>query len=219
MRIPATSARVHRSVVAGYVPDIIDADLDLDLDLDIPIPGPPGIGAPGPPGGSGQGDRISGVLDQHPDLAVGVVVGVAVGDARSSGTLARSVTRQQRAVMRQQIRVCSRPVELTLSPMVYSSMVHVAGGEGGSTRHDDEMPGPAPRVDLAQSTALKSPDFQATARGSPRLRDALPARRPRPRPGNCGGAVEAKFHPFQMANSSTARPRPCAATPTRQATT
>ena len=48
--------------------------------------------------GSGQGDRISGVLDQHPDLA-GVVVGVAVGDARSSGTLARSVTRQQRAVM------------------------------------------------------------------------------------------------------------------------
>jgi len=42
--------------------------------------------------GSGQGDRISGVLDQHPDLAVGVVVGVAVGDARSSGTLARSVT-------------------------------------------------------------------------------------------------------------------------------
>ena len=50
--------------------------------------------------GSGQGDRISGVLDQHPDLAVGVVVvGVAVGDARSSGTSARSVTRQQRAVM------------------------------------------------------------------------------------------------------------------------
>jgi hypothetical protein len=50
--------------------------------------------------GSGQGDRISGVLDQHPDLAVGVVVGVAVGDVRSSGTSARSVTRQQRAVMR-----------------------------------------------------------------------------------------------------------------------
>ena len=43
-----------------------------------------------------QGDRISGVLDQHSDLAVGV----AVGDARSSGTSARSVTRQQRAVMR-----------------------------------------------------------------------------------------------------------------------
>ncbi|MDH6198401.1 hypothetical protein M2272_005060 [Mycobacterium frederiksbergense] len=35
--------------------------------------------------GSGQGDRISGVLDQDPYLAVGVVVGVAVGDARSSG--------------------------------------------------------------------------------------------------------------------------------------
>jgi len=32
--------------------------------------------------GSGQEDRISGVLDQHPYLAVGVV-GVAVGDARS----------------------------------------------------------------------------------------------------------------------------------------
>ena len=47
-----------------------------------------------------QADRISGVLDQHPDLAVGVVVGVAVGDARSSGTSARSVTRQQRAAMR-----------------------------------------------------------------------------------------------------------------------
>ena len=28
----------------------------------------------------------------------------------------------------------------------------------------DEIAGPAPRVDLAQSTALKSPDFQATAR-------------------------------------------------------
>jgi hypothetical protein len=38
--------------------------------------------------------------------------------------------------------------------MVYSSMVRVAGGEGGSIRHDVEMPGPAPRVDLAQSTAL-----------------------------------------------------------------
>ena len=47
-----------------------------------------------------QGDRISGVLDQHPDLAVGAAVGVAVGDARSSGTSARSITRQQRAVMR-----------------------------------------------------------------------------------------------------------------------
>ncbi len=35
--------------------------------------------------GSGRGDRMSGVLDhQHPDLAVGVVVGVAVGDARSN---------------------------------------------------------------------------------------------------------------------------------------
>jgi hypothetical protein len=49
-----------------------------------------------------QGDRISGVLDQHPDLAVGVAVDVAVGDARWSGTSARSVTRQQRAVMRSQ---------------------------------------------------------------------------------------------------------------------
>jgi hypothetical protein len=33
----------------------------------------------------------------------------------------------------------------TKSPMVYSSMVHAAGGEGGSIRHDDEMPAPAPR--------------------------------------------------------------------------
>ena len=45
--------------------------------------------------------------------------------------------------------------------MVYSSMVHVAGGEGGSIRHDGEMPSPAPRVDLAQSTAVKSLDRQA----------------------------------------------------------
>ena len=50
---------------------------------------------------SGQGDRISGVLDQHPDLAVGVAAGgVAVGDARSSGTSAPSVTLQPPAVMR-----------------------------------------------------------------------------------------------------------------------
>jgi hypothetical protein len=47
-----------------------------------------------------RGDRISGVLDQHPDLPAGVAVGAAVGDARSSGTSARSVTRQQRTVMR-----------------------------------------------------------------------------------------------------------------------
>jgi hypothetical protein len=39
--------------------------------------------------GSDQGDRISDVLDQHPDLAVGVVVGVAAGDARSSGASVR----------------------------------------------------------------------------------------------------------------------------------
>ena len=64
--------------------------------------------------GSGQGDRISGVLDQHPDLAVGVVVGVAVGDARSSGTSARSVTRQQRAAMRSESAHVHDPVELTL---------------------------------------------------------------------------------------------------------
>ena len=64
-----------------YVPDIIDADLDLDVD--IPIPGPPGIGAPGPPGGIGPGGPNIGRPDQDPDLAVGVVVGVAVGDARS----------------------------------------------------------------------------------------------------------------------------------------
>jgi hypothetical protein len=29
----------------------------------------------------------------------------------------------------------------TKSPMVYSSMVHVAGGEEGSIRHNDEVPG------------------------------------------------------------------------------
>jgi hypothetical protein len=51
------------------------------------------------------------------------------------------------------------------SPMVYSSMVHVAGGEGGSTRHDGEMPGPAPRVDLVQSTALKASIFMPRKEG------------------------------------------------------
>ena len=39
-------------------------------------------------------------------------------------------------------------------------MVHVAGGEEGSIRHDDEMPGPAPRVDLGQSTTLTVADPQ-----------------------------------------------------------
>jgi len=53
----------------------------------------------------------------------------------------------------------------TKSPMVHSSMVHVAGGEEGSTRHDDEMPGPAPRVDLAQSTALKASIFKPWKEG------------------------------------------------------
>jgi hypothetical protein len=48
----------------------------------------------------------------------------------------------------------------TKSPTVYSSMVHVAGGEEGSIRHDDEMPGPAPRVDLGQSTTLTVADPQ-----------------------------------------------------------
>ena len=52
-----------------WVPDIVD--VDLDLDVDIPVPGPPGIGPPGYRASWGQGDRISGVLDQHPDLAVG----------------------------------------------------------------------------------------------------------------------------------------------------
>ena len=33
----------------------------------------------------------------------------------------------------------------TKPPMVHSSTVHVAGGEGGSIRHDDEMPGPGCR--------------------------------------------------------------------------
>jgi hypothetical protein len=63
--------------------------------------------------GSGQGDRISGVLDQHPDLAVGVVVGVAVGDARSRylGPVGHAPAAGSNA---QRIRVCSRPVELTL---------------------------------------------------------------------------------------------------------
>jgi hypothetical protein len=38
------------------------------------------------------------------------------------------------------------------SPMVYSSMVHAADGEGGSI-HDDEMPGPGCRGGAAPSSA------------------------------------------------------------------
>jgi len=49
--------------------------------------------------------------------------------------------------------------------MVYSSMVHVAGGKDGSIRHDDEMPGTAPRVDLAQSTALRASIFKPWKEG------------------------------------------------------
>jgi hypothetical protein len=47
-------------------------------------------GLQGLPVGSGQGDRISSVLDQHPDLPVGVVVGVAVGDAKFRAMRART---------------------------------------------------------------------------------------------------------------------------------
>ena len=41
----------------------------------------------------------------------------------------------------------------TKPPMVYSSMVHVAGGAEGSTRHDDEMAGPGCRGGAAPSSA------------------------------------------------------------------
>jgi hypothetical protein len=43
----------------------------------------------------------------------------------------------------------------TKSQMVYSSMVHVAGGEGGSIRHDDDGR-PAPYV-VTVSTVLRRP--------------------------------------------------------------
>ena len=81
-----------------WVPDIVDADLDLDVD--IPVPGPPGIGAPGRPGGIGPGGPNIGRPGPAPRPRGGVVVGVAVGDARSSGTSVRSVACQQRAAMR-----------------------------------------------------------------------------------------------------------------------
>jgi hypothetical protein len=42
----------------------------------------------------------------------------------------------------------------TKSPMVYSSMVHVAGGEGGSTRHDDDGR-PAPLGGLTLDEVFK----------------------------------------------------------------
>jgi hypothetical protein len=53
-----------------------------------------------------RGDRISGVLDQRPDLPVGVAVGVAVGDARSSGTSARVGHAPAADSNAQRIRVC-----------------------------------------------------------------------------------------------------------------
>ena len=69
----------------------------------------------GPFGLWGQGDRVWGVLDQPPDLAVGVAVGgVAVGDARSSGTSAPVGHAPAAGSNAQRIRVWSRPVELTL---------------------------------------------------------------------------------------------------------
>ena len=48
--------RVHRSVVAGLGPEIVDADIDLDLDIPV---GPPGIGAQGVQGPNigGRGSR------------------------------------------------------------------------------------------------------------------------------------------------------------------
>jgi hypothetical protein len=60
---------------------------------------------------SGQGDRISGVLARHRDLAVGVAVGgVAVGDARSSGTSSRSLTLQPPAVKRSESAYVHHPL-------------------------------------------------------------------------------------------------------------
>jgi len=67
-----------------------------------------------------QGDRISSVLDQHPDLPP---QGVAVGDARSSGTSARSVTRQQRAVMRSESAYVHDPLN-SLSAQRVEQIVH-----------------------------------------------------------------------------------------------
>ena len=47
----------------------------------------------------------------------------------------------------------------TNSPMVYSLMVHVAGGEGGSTRHDDDGR-PAPLGGSPVSEGLSVQDEQ-----------------------------------------------------------
>jgi hypothetical protein len=51
-----------------------------------------------------QGDRTSGVLDQHPGLAVALAVGVAVGDARSSGTRPGRSRREQLTLSRASTR-------------------------------------------------------------------------------------------------------------------
>ena len=65
----------------------------------------------------GRGDRISGVLDQRPDLPLGVAAaGVAVGDARSGGTSTQSITRQQRVPIRCESSLRSGPVDSRLRP-------------------------------------------------------------------------------------------------------
>ncbi len=56
-----------------WVPDVVDADLDLDVDIPV---GPPGYrGSRASRWDRARGTEYRGVLDQHPDLAVGVVVG------------------------------------------------------------------------------------------------------------------------------------------------
>jgi hypothetical protein len=54
----------------------------------------------------------------------------------------------------------------TKSPTVYSSMVHVAGGEGGSIRHDDDgRPGRMNIVRVAAAAPRHVADPPSTATG------------------------------------------------------
>jgi hypothetical protein len=115
--------------------------------------------------GSGQGDRISGVLDQHPYLAVAVVVGVAVGDARSSGTSARSVACQQRAVMRSESGYVHDPLNSlsaqrgSASPPANSVDLkwNNTGGRGRYRTADRWRVNPSTAVDLDPGSQFQCP--------------------------------------------------------------
>ena len=90
----------------------------------------------------------------------------------------------------------------TKSPMVHSSMVHVAGGEEGSIHHDDEMPGPGCRGGAPPSSSGEAVRGQGVAHDhTDRGRD----RRGRPRPALPGSACLGRWRPHGSTGASVAR--------------